>query len=429
MKKAILPALLMSSALLFSQTTFADDPVELRMSWWGGNTRHQVTLKALEEFHKANPNIKVKAEYTGWEGHLSRLTTQIAGKTEPDVMQTNWNWLPIFSKDGNGFYDLNQVNGPLDLSQFDADSLLVTSVNGKLNAIPVSMTARTFYYNNETWKQAGLEYPKTWDELMQSGQVFNQKLGAQYYPMALEHMDILALVASYMTQKHNVAIVDEQNKKFNYTDAQWVEFFNVYKQLVDNHVIPSSKYYASFGKNNLYEMKPWIAGEWGGTYMWNSTITKYSDNLKAPAKLELGPYPMLEGATDAGLFFKPSLMFSIGKSSKHPKEAAILINFLLNHEKGVEVLGLERGVPLSKAGFAQLTASGVIQDGDVAVEGLRLAQSLPHTISISPYFDDPQMVELFRNSIQYIDYGQKSVDDTAMDFKRQGERILKRAMR
>ena len=55
-------------------------------------------------------------------------------------------------------------------------------------------------------------------------------------------------------------------------------------------------------------MKPWIQGEWGGTYMWNSTIHKYSDNLKPQAKLELGNYTILPGATDAGLFFKPAQM-------------------------------------------------------------------------------------------------------------------------
>ncbi|WP_142890599.1 ABC transporter substrate-binding protein, partial [Klebsiella pneumoniae] len=98
------------------------------MSWWGGNGRHQVTLKALEEFHKLNPDINVKAEYTGWDGHLSRLTTQIAGGTEPDVMQTNWNWLPIFSKNGEGFYDLNKMKDVIDLSQFDAKELQSTTV-------------------------------------------------------------------------------------------------------------------------------------------------------------------------------------------------------------------------------------------------------------------------------------------------------------
>lgn len=429
MKKLVLRTLIASSLSMFAYQSVAADQVELRMSWWGGNGRHQVTLKAIDEFQKQNPNIKVKSEYTGWDGHLSRLTTQIAGGTEPDVMQTNWNWLPIFSKSGTGFYDLNKVNQSLDLTQFDPKELQATTVNGKLNGIPVSVTARVFYFNDVTWKNAGIEYPKNWDDLLAAGKVFKEKLGEVYYPVVLEHQDTFSLLRSYMIQKYNTDIVNEAKKQFGYTADQWVEFFQMYKNMVDSHVMPSSKYYASFGKSNMYEMKPWIAGEWAGTYMWNSTITKYSDNLKPPAKLELGHYPMLKGATDAGLFFKPSQMFSIGKSTKHPQEAAMLINFLLNKPEGIDALKLERGVPLSKAAVSQLRASGVIQDSDPTVSGLNLALSLPHAINASPYFDDPQIVVLFQDAIQAIDYGNKTVKEVAVDFQQQGDRILKRAMK
>lgn len=429
MKKVLLSTLIASTLGMAAGSAFAADDVELRMSWWGGNGRHQVTLKAVEEFQKEHPNIKVKSEYTGWDGHLSRLTTQIAGGTEPDVMQTNWNWLPIFSKTGTGFYDLNTVKGELDLTQFDPKELQTTTVDGKLNGIPISVTARVFYFNDETWKKAGVEYPKTWEELMAAGKTFESKLGKQYFPVVLEHQDTLSLLRSYMVQKYNIPEIDTAKKQFGYSKEQWVEFFGMYKKLIDSHVMPDTKYYASFGKSNMYEMKPWIEGEWAGTYMWNSTINKYSDNLKPPAKLELGSYPMLPGATDAGLFFKPAQMFSISKTTKNPKEAAMLINFLLNEKAGVEALGLERGVPLSKAAVTQLTADGVIKDNDPAVAGLKLAQSLPNKLSTSPYFDDPQIVSLFGTSLQYIDYGQKTVEETAAEFERQGNRILKRAMR
>ena len=264
---------------------------------------------------------------------------------------------------------------------------------------------------------------------MAAGKTFESKLGKQYFPVVLEHQDTLALLNSYMTQKYNIPAINPETKKFSYSKEQWVEFFQMYKKLIDSHVMPDTKYYASFGKSNMYEMKPWIQGEWGGTYMWNSTINKYSDNLKPPAKLELGSYPMQPGATDAGLFFKPAQMFSIGKSTQHPKEAAMLINFLLNSQEGVEALGLERGVPLSEAAVKQLTESGVIKDNDPSVAGLKLAQSLPAKLSVSPYFDDPQIVAQFGTTLQYIDYGQKSIEDAAADFTRQGERILKRAMR
>lgn len=100
----------------------------------------------------------------------------------------------------------------IDLSQFDAKELQSTTVNGKLNGIPISVTARVFYFNDETWKKAGIDYPKTWDELMAAGKTFESKLGKQYYPVILEHQDTLALLNSYMVQKYNIPAVDEKTK-------------------------------------------------------------------------------------------------------------------------------------------------------------------------------------------------------------------------
>lgn len=291
------------------------------------------------------------------------------------------------------------------------------------------MTARVFYYNDQTWKQAGLEYPKNWDELVSAGKTFRDKLGDSYYPMVLEHFETLALLNSWMIQKYNEPMIDLKNSKLAWSHEKWVEFFAQYKNLVDNHVLPSSKYFASFGKANLYEMKPWINGEWGGIYMWNSTLTKYSGNLKPPAKLELGPYLMLPGATDAGLFFKPAAMFSVGKTSKNPKEAGKLINFLLNEREGIITLGMERGVPLSKKAFAILTEEGVIREDDPTVAGMHQINGLPRVQMVPPYFEDPQLYSLFSDTIQNIDYGNKTVEEAAIDYQKEANRILKRAMR
>ncbi|HCI6872557.1 TPA: carbohydrate ABC transporter substrate-binding protein, partial [Klebsiella variicola subsp. variicola] len=71
----------------------------------------------------------------------------------------------------------------------------------------------------------------------------------------------------------------------------------------------------------------------------------------------------------------------------------------------------------------------IIKADDPAVSGLKLAQSLPTTLPVSPYFDDPQIVAQFGTTLQYIDYGKKSVEEAAEDFQRQTDRILRRAMR
>ncbi len=98
------------------------------------------------------------------------------------------------------------------------------------------------------WKKAGIPFPKTWDELMAAGKTFESKLGKQYYPVVLEHQDVLALLNSYMVQKYNQPAIDEKGRKFSYSKAQWADFFGMYKKLIDSHVMPDTRYYASFGK-------------------------------------------------------------------------------------------------------------------------------------------------------------------------------------
>ncbi|WP_052281852.1 ABC transporter substrate-binding protein [Kluyvera genomosp. 1] len=416
-----------ASLLLSCTSAWAQQSVELRMSWWGGNSRHQATLKALEAFEKAHPDIKVKAEYTGWDGHLSRLTTQMASGTEPDVMQTNWPWLIVFSKNGEGYYDLNKLKNELDLSQYQAKDLQSTTINGKLNGLPISVNAPVFYYNDVSWKKAGLAYPKTWDELFAAGKSFQQKLGNPYYPYSMVDQDVILLLNAYMMQKYQKPMFDSRGK-FTWSDAQWEEAFRFVKRLSDDHVVPSPKTLSSYGKGNLYEMKPWINGEWGGTFTWNISIRMYINNLTPPAKLVLGDYIMQPGVTESGVYFKTAQMFSVAKSTKHPQEAAMLVNFLLNDPQAIEALGLERGIPLSKTAETLLTAKGVIDPHDPVVAGLRQAQSLPTTVVATPYIEDLQVVDQFMSAREKLDQG-RPIAQVAADFRQQVERIVRRLNR
>ncbi|MDW6001794.1 ABC transporter substrate-binding protein [Vibrio mangrovi] len=423
MNKKVLTTLI--SAVIATASMAVQAQTELRMSWWGGNNRHQATLQALEKFQEKYPDIEVKAEYTGWDGHLSRLTTQIAGNTEPDVMQTNWNWMPIFSRDGKGFYDMNAQADALHLFDFPG-SLGLTTIDGKLNGLPVSMTSRVFFYNKDMWAKAGVSYPRSWDELMKVGLAFKQKLGDDYYPLVVEARDVFAMNRSYVIQKYGKDIINHDTNLINFNQEEMAQFFQLYVDQVKNHLFPSTKEFASYGKGNMYEMRPWIDGRFGGLYMWDTAIGKYSANLAPPMQLELGPYPMLDHATDSGLLTRPSMMFSIGRNTKHPKEAALLVDFLLNDPDGVKAMGLARGMPISLAGFKILQDAGQVDDQSLAYQGFRLAQQLPKKIIPTPYTDNAQLLELFEESMQQLDYGQTDVNGAAKDFLRRGNRILKR---
>ncbi|MES0264186.1 ABC transporter substrate-binding protein [Citrobacter sedlakii] len=428
MRKSLL-FLLVCCGLSAAASAWSAKPVEIRFAWWGGKVRNQATLKALDAFEARYPGIKVKAEYTGWDGYYSRITTQMNSGTEADVMQTNWNWLTLLSKNGEGFYDLRQLSGPVGLDQYSPASLATTTVKGKINAIPVSANVMLFYYNAATWKKAGVAFPETWDELLKAGPVFKQKLGDNYYPLILSEQDGLLLLRSWLYQKYQKPMVDEQRRKIAWSHAELVEAFTFYKQLTDQHVIPDAKELAAYGKGVYYEMKPWINGEWAGIYNWNVLYPAESQNLPNPSDLVMGPYPMREGAKDAGQFNKTALMFSISKHSKHPQEAAMLIDFLMSQPEGVLATGLERGVPLSAAGEKILRDAGVLKDDDPVVTGLQQSAALPNHSPVMPWLEDPQIIALFTAARENIDHGKATIDEAASEFEQQANRVLRRIMR
>ena len=49
--------------------------VELRVMWWGSDARHKAKKDAIKLFEEKNTGIKIKAEYSGYEGYLEKLST------------------------------------------------------------------------------------------------------------------------------------------------------------------------------------------------------------------------------------------------------------------------------------------------------------------------------------------------------------------
>ena len=44
-------------------TVNTTDSIEITFSWWGGDARHEATLKAVEAFMEKYPNITVKSSF------------------------------------------------------------------------------------------------------------------------------------------------------------------------------------------------------------------------------------------------------------------------------------------------------------------------------------------------------------------------------
>lgn len=405
----------------------AQAAVDLRMSWWGGNDVHRAQLRAIEAFQRRHPHIRIKPEYTGWAGHLERLTTQIAGGTAPDVMQVNWNWLRLFSRDGQGFQDLNRLSNLIDLSQFPEDAITMSTVAGRLNGLPPSMTARLFYFNETTFQKAGLPLPDSWEALLAAGPQFRDRLGPDHYPLDVNFQDLTALLYSWQTQRRPIPFINEADKQLGPNIADLTAMARFHQQLVDQHVIPGARERASYGNVQPQELRPWISGRYAGTYQWTSAVGKFADTLAPGQSLALAPYPMLPGAETAGLLYKPSMMLAINRDTPHVEAAALLVNFMLNDPEGVAILGARRGVPASQGAASLLAARGELPE--LARAGQAQVETLPRTLRISGYFEHARVRDGFNDILEKQGYGRLTAEEAGQALYKEINGILHRVIR
>ncbi|WP_036606521.1 ABC transporter substrate-binding protein [Oribacterium sp. P6A1] len=367
--------------------------VVLRMSWWGGDSRHNATLKMLDEYMAANPNVKVESEYGAWSGWQDKIATQIAGNSEPDLFQINWNWLWQFSPDGTRFADLKDLSD-FDLSQYDQSLLDLMTIDGHVLGVPVSSTGRVFYWNKQTFEKAGLEVPKSFADLLAAGPVFKEKLGDDYYPLSCGTYDLTILLTYYMQEKYNKQWVVDGH--LNYTVDELADGFDFLKSLEANHVIPTQEKLTGDGADSLDKNPNFIDGHYAGVVEWDSSIKKLTDALEGDQELVIGEYPADYGTP--ATVYKVSMGFAVSPNSANKEEAAKLLQYMFNGD-GVETLALERGVPASKAAQEKLSASGALQ-GLTYEANKTAAANAP--FQLSPYYEDSALKDSAEGAYQEI---------------------------
>lgn len=384
----------------------------LRFSWWGGGARHAATLKAIAAFEAAHPGVKVKPEYMGTQGYLEKLTTQIVSGTEPDLMQIDWAWLAMFSRRGDGFADLRTLGSAIDLSQFGADDLHIGSVAGHLNGLPVSFTARLFFWNRASFARAGLGLPATWDDLVAAGPRFADKLGPRAFPMDGELYDALLMTHAWAWQRHGAPYVHPTEPRIAMSQAALLDWVRFYRQLVAAHVITPLPYRASLGgaRRPIEQQPDWVVGNWAGNYTWDSTLPARLATLDANQELALGSFLTLPGATASGVFARPAMMFAISRRSTQASSAAQLMSFLLTDPGAARQLGLVRGVPAAAAAYAALLEDRRLPP--LQLQAWRAVQAMRQAGRIetpSPLFEDARFNKLMREVFELLAYDK--IDD------------------
>ncbi|HSW07442.1 ABC transporter substrate-binding protein [Aquabacterium sp.] len=418
-----------AAPLVFAGSTARAETATLRFLWWGGGERHKRTLQAIAAFEAQNPGVKIKPEYMGTTGYLEKLTMQMAGGTEPDIMQINWAWLAMFSRHGDGFYDLNQQKSQLAMDQFPDEELRMGSVQGKLNGLSPSYTARLFVWNQASFARAGLSLPRTWDDLFAAGPVFQKKLGEQAYPIDGEPYDMLLLAQAYIFQKHGTPYVHASGKQVAMSPSALLEWVQLYKRLVDAHVATPLRHRASLGgaEKPLEQQPDWVVGNWAGNYAWDTTLRLRQSTLDKQQKLDIGEFLTLPNARNSGMFGRPAMLFSVSKRCKHPAIAARFLNFLLTDPEAARILALSRGVPSTARAFNTLQQAGLLPPLELKAYLQIKAQRDAGRIELpSPKFEDARFRKFMREVFERVSYDKITEQEAATRLLIDGNALLAR---
>jgi len=390
--------------------TDAKEPVTIKFSWWGGDTRHEATLKAVDKFMETYDWITVESQYGAWTGWEESMATAFATKTAPDVNQINWNWITSFSADGSAFLDLNDYSDTINIDAFSESPLEQCTLADELQAIPVSMTGRIFYWNKTTFDKAGIATPTSLEELYAAGETFKTVLGEDYYPIALGEYDRMILMVYYLETVYGKAwVVDNQ---LQYTKEEIQKGLEFIQMLEDKHVTPSIETILGDGAESLDKNPKWMEGKYAGIFEWDSSASKFGSALAEGQELIVGDY-MADMGEFKGGYSKVSLAFAISESTAYPEECALLINFLLNEDAGIELMASERGIPLSQMGLKVCTDKGLL-DAKVAEANSKVLSWVQ--FPLDPKFEAAELKSTdgaYYDAMAGLSYGDYSVDQAA----------------
>jgi oligogalacturonide transport system substrate-binding protein len=408
------------------KTELPTEDVTIKFAWWGGDGRIQAMQEVAKLYEEKHPNVTVEVEYGAFDGWQQKTLTQISGKTEADVMQVNYNWLYSFGRGKNIFYDMNKVKNFLDLDNWDKTYLKAMEVDGQQSAVPYGMTGRVPIYNTALYSEFGLEYPKTYADMIEAGKVIGAKntaTGADN-KYAFENMGKVAkdlFIAQMLFDK--TGKVMQEDGKFNYSVDEVAAVFEEYKKFEDAGAFPKFEQEASVEGESSPQ---WVEGRSGGIYEWNAFekwVKSYVDGGGQESALQVGHYLQAEEGKEPNVYVKPNFGYAISKNTKNPEVAADFINFIFTDEKAIAAQKSENGLSVNKVAHDQQISDGVV-DGAVK-DSYEMMDEYKQTV-MDPYFEDENVRGERYTAIEAFRTGTKTAKEAATDYvEKQKEQLEK----
>ncbi len=140
---------------------------KVELTYWGLFEPAEVFQPLIEEYQKANPNVKITYEeraFSSLAQHKETLLTRLREGTGPDIFRLHETWIQQFASE---LYPLpsDVMSSAEFAANFYPSAQNLLSYQNQLYAIPLMYDGLLLFYNKKHFEDAGLTRPPTdWEE-------------------------------------------------------------------------------------------------------------------------------------------------------------------------------------------------------------------------------------------------------------------------
>jgi len=334
------------------------EPITLRMAWWGSQERHDRTVKVIEMYEEANPNVNIEYEFYSFDDYFTKLKTLVASDQVWDVFQLRGNFPEYMDK----IYFMNEFidSGVVNTDKI-SDAYLKITQDTAGNQIGLSNGLNTYgiAYDVDMFAEAGVPTPAdnwTWDDYADASRKIAEATGHYGTSCFANNDEFIAGCSTFIGQQGSVGQYGFFNLEL--TDLGFDDpgmlapYIQMRADLIKDGASPDAG--AAMEVTNI-ENDFLVTGEAGMAWIAVNQFPTIYDICKAEGRtLALATIPRATADGPAGSVIQSSQMLCVSKDSEHKEAAAAFISWFQNSTDCNGVLRGERGIPINSDVLATL---------------------------------------------------------------------------
>ena len=251
MKKWLSLVLALLTVLSLASVAQAEDITLTYATFSAAGTQEETLKKMIQVFEDKNPGIKIDVQLTGYNDYFTKLATQQAGGTAPDVFELNMeNFLAYMLR--GACQDLSGT--AIDWSKFSPATVTAVSNGGKPYAVPMSFSTCLLFYNKTLFDKAGVAYPDdkwTWADIESAAEKIKAAGGDDVWGI-FQPITYNELYKSVRT--NGGSLLNADNTAFTVNTPENVAVLDaMIKRVRDAKVMPTSEDLAGRGDWDIFQ--------------------------------------------------------------------------------------------------------------------------------------------------------------------------------